>query len=96
MADIRLLERTLAQNVTWNPARINYVAKFLVAVIQVRSLNLAEVAGVFAGGAHKESHYKRVQRFLRSFELPYARWQPSSSSCSPCHRRGRLEKDFHQ
>lgn len=72
MADIRLLERTLAQNVAWNRARINFVAKFLVALIQVRSVNLAEVAGVFAGGALKESHYKRIQRFLRSFELPYA------------------------
>jgi hypothetical protein len=72
MADIRLLERTLAQNVTWNKARINFAAKFLVALIQVRSVNLSEVAGVFAGGALKASHYKRIQRFLRHFELPYA------------------------
>jgi hypothetical protein len=72
MADIRLLERTLAQNVAWNRARINFVAKFLVALIQVRSVHLSEVASVFAGGALKESHYKRIQRFLRSFELPYA------------------------
>lgn len=72
MADIRLLERTLAQNVAWNKARINFVAKFIVALIQVRSVNLAEVASVFAGGALKESHYKRIQRFLRHFELPYA------------------------
>ncbi len=72
MADIRLLERTLAQNVAWNKARINFVAKFVVALIQVRSVNLSEVAGVFAGGALKESHYKRIQRFLRHFELPYA------------------------
>jgi hypothetical protein len=55
MADIRLLERTLAQNVAWNRARINFVAKFLVALIQVRSVNLAEVAGVFAGGASSRS-----------------------------------------
>jgi hypothetical protein len=72
MADIRLLERTLQQNVAWNRARINFTAKFLVALIQVKSVNLAEVAAVFAGGALKESHYKRIQRFLRHFELPYA------------------------
>lgn len=72
MADIRLLERTLQQNVAWNRARINFAAKFLVALIQVKSVNLSEVAGVFAGGALKESHYKRIQRFLRHFELPYA------------------------
>ena len=72
MADIRLLERTLAQNVAWNKARINFVAKFLVALIQVKSVNLAQIASVFAGRAAAQSHYKRIQRFLRAFELPYA------------------------
>lgn len=72
MADIRLMERVLAENVTWNRARINFLAKFLVALIEVRTVNLAEVASVFAGGAKVESHYKRIQRFLRFFELPYA------------------------
>jgi len=72
MADIRLLERTLASNVAWNKARINFVAKFLVALIQVKSVNLVEVASVFAGSAQPASHYKRAQRFLRFFELPYA------------------------
>ena len=72
MADIRLLERTLAQNVAWNKARINFVAKFLVALIQVKSVNLAQIASVFAGSAAAQSHYNRIQRFLRAFELPYA------------------------
>jgi hypothetical protein len=72
MADIRLLERTLASNVAWNKARINFVAKFLVALIQVKSVNLSEVASVFAGSAERASHYKRAQRFLRFFELSYA------------------------
>jgi hypothetical protein len=72
MADIRLLERTLARNVAWNKARINFVAKFIVALIQVKSVNLAEVASVFAGSARPASHYKRAQRFLRFFELAYA------------------------
>jgi hypothetical protein len=65
MADIRLLERTLASNVAWNKARINFVAKFLVALIQVKSVNLVEVASVFSGSARPQSHYKRVQRFRR-------------------------------
>src|SRR5437764_5423388 len=71
MADIRLLERTLASTVAWNKARINFVAKFLVALLQVRSVNLVEVASVFAGSARPASHYKRAQRFLRIFDLPY-------------------------
>src|SRR5437764_8833463 len=71
MADIRLLERTLQHNVAWNRARINFVARFIIALIQVKSVNLSEVASVFSGSAQPRSHYKRVQRFLRFFELPY-------------------------
>jgi len=61
----------LRQNVTWNRARINFLAKFLVALIEVRTVNLAEVATVFAGSAKQQSHYKRIQLFLRFFEVPY-------------------------
>jgi hypothetical protein len=72
MADIRSLERTLAENVDWNKARINFLAKFLIALIQVCSVNLTEIAAVFVGRAKPESHYKRIQRFLRFFEISYA------------------------
>lgn len=72
MADIRLLERTLAENVTWNKARINFLARFILALIEVRTVNLSEVAAVFMGRAKPPSHYKRAQRFLRFFALPYA------------------------
>ncbi len=39
MADIRLLERTLAETVPLNKARGNILAKFLVAVLQVKTVN---------------------------------------------------------
>jgi hypothetical protein len=72
MADMRLLERTLHENGAWNRARINFLARCIIALIEVRTVNLAEIANVFMGRAKRESHYKRVQRFLRFFELPYA------------------------
>ncbi|MEW6212912.1 MAG: IS4 family transposase [Acidobacteriota bacterium] len=72
MASIRPLERTLAENIDWNKARINFLAKFLIALIQVCSVNLSEIASVFPGRAKEESHYKRIQRFLRFFEISYA------------------------
>ena len=72
MADIRSLERTLAETVDWNKARINFLAKFLIALIQVCSVNLTEIAAVFPGRAKEASHYKRIQRFLRFFEISYA------------------------
>ncbi len=66
------MERTLAENVTWNRARINFLARFIIALIEVRTVNLTEIANVFIGHAKPSSHYKRAQRFLRFFELPYA------------------------
>ncbi len=34
-------------------------------------MNLAEVATAFSGKAQTASHYKRLQRFFRQFELDY-------------------------
>jgi hypothetical protein len=70
--DIRSLERTLSDNLPWNKARIKFLARFLLALYAVRSVNLALLATAFAGRAKEESNYKRLQLFLRKFELPYA------------------------
>ena len=72
MADMRRLERTLAENVTWNKARINFLAKFTVALIQVKTVSLVQISSVMSGRAQADSHYKRCQRFLRFFDLPFA------------------------
>ena len=72
MADMRRLERTLAENVTWNKARINFLAKFTVALIQVKTVSLVQISSVMSGRAKPDSHYKRCQRFLRFFDLPFA------------------------
>ncbi len=70
MTDSSLLERTLKDNLTWNKARIKFLADFLVALTQTRSVNLVRVAAVFGGRAVPASSYKRIQRFLRGFDLP--------------------------
>jgi len=38
----------------------------------VRTVNLTEIASVFPGRAKEASHYKRIQRFLRGFQISYA------------------------
>lgn len=70
MTDSSLLERTLSNNLAWNKARIKFLAAFLVALTQTRSVNLVRIAARFGGRAAPASSYKRIQRFLRSFELP--------------------------
>ena len=72
MADIRRLERTLAETVTWNKARINFLAKFIIALLQVKTVSLVQISAVMHGRAKQDSHYKRCQRFLRFFDLPFA------------------------
>ena len=51
MTEYSLLERTLAANSTWNKARIKFLARFLIALIKVRTVNLAEIAVCFEGRA---------------------------------------------
>jgi len=70
--DIRSLEQTLADNLPWNKARIKFLARFLLALYAVRTVNLSMLATAFGGHAKEESNYKRLQRFLSKFELPYA------------------------
>jgi Transposase DDE domain len=72
MRDIRSLEQTLAQNLPWHRARIKFVAAFMLALVTVKNVNLVEIACAFAGKAKQESQYKKLQRFFRFFELPYA------------------------
>lgn len=72
MATIRSLEQTLLENLPWHKARIKFLARFLLALYAVQTVNLSILATAFSGSAQVESNYKRLQRFLREFELPYA------------------------
>ena len=70
--DIRSIEQTLLENLPWNKARIKFVVRFLLALYAVQTVNLSILATAFSGHAKEESNYKRLQRFLHNFELPYA------------------------
>jgi hypothetical protein len=63
------LKAVLSEHLPWHGARIGFLAHFLLALLKVRSVNLAELATGFGGTAKVESHYKRLQRFFRSFEM---------------------------
>src|SRR5215212_161686 len=72
MSNIRPLEQALAGNLSWNKARIKFLACFIIALIQVKTVKLTEIATAFSGTAKEQSNDKRLQRFFRFFELPYA------------------------
>jgi hypothetical protein len=60
------------QAIVWNKARIKFVARFLLALYAMRTVNLSVLATAISGHAKEESNYKRLQGFLREFEMPYA------------------------
>ena len=71
MNQITQLRQTLQPHLGWHGARVAFLSLFLVALFRVKTVNLAEVATGFAGSAKADSNYKRIQRFLRSFEINY-------------------------
>jgi len=73
--DIYSLEQILSQNLTWNRARIKFLARFMVAIFQVQTVNLTKIACVFSGRAKIASNYKRLQRFLRFFRFLKWKWR---------------------
>lgn len=69
MNQVTLLRDALRPHLAWHGARLSFVAAFLIALLQVKSVNLSELATAFSGRAQLDSHYKRLQRFFRDFEL---------------------------
>jgi hypothetical protein len=63
------LKSVLSEHLPWHGARLNFLAQFLLALLKVRSVSLAELATGFGGKAKVESHYKRLQRFFRGFAI---------------------------
>ncbi len=72
--DIHSLEQILTANLTWNRARIKFLARFLVALAQVQTVSLAKIATVFASKAKVASNYKRLQRFMCFFACRKRKW----------------------
>ncbi len=71
MNQVNLLRDTLKTNLPWHGARLNFLALFLIALIRVKTVNLAEIATGFRSEAKTDSSYKRLQRFFSKFDLDY-------------------------
>jgi hypothetical protein len=73
--DIYSFEQILSANLSWNRARIKFLARFLIALFQVQTVNLAKIASVFTGRAKIASEYKKLQRFMRFFRFRRLKWR---------------------
>ncbi len=72
MNQVTLLRDALRPHLAWHGARLSFLAAFLIALLRVKTVNFSELATSFSGKAQTESHYKRLQRFFRHYEMDYA------------------------
>ena len=72
MNQVNLLRETLKPHLGWHGARLNFLSLFLIALIRVKTINLAQLATGFRSEAKTQSSYKRLQRFFSKFDLDYA------------------------
>ena len=71
MAHIKELKEVLSVHFGWHGARLNFLALFFVALLKVKTVNLAEIATALNPEAKIGSNYRRLQRFFAEFELDY-------------------------
>lgn len=77
MDSLSELMKSLNGNFKWNKARLFCLSGMLLALIQVRTVNLREIAVAFASDALLDSRYKRLKRFFAYFKIDFtrvARW----------------------
>ena len=72
MKHINELEISLSSHLKWNKSRIGCLARMILAMIAVRTVNLVDIACAFGGGQTKAlSNYRRLQRFFSEFDFSY-------------------------
>jgi hypothetical protein len=59
----------LQWHLPWHKARVKFVASFILALLQVTTVNLIRIANGLNGQADKKSNYRRIQRFFALFEI---------------------------
>ena len=71
MSHITELKDVLGGLLSWHGTRLNFLAMFLIALLKVKTVNLAEIATALNPQAKVSSNYRRLQRFFADFELDY-------------------------
>lgn len=69
--EVEKLQEKLSKSLNWNASRIEFLSQFLLALYKVRTVNLAEIGRAFSGRSLAESKFRRIQRFLSDFDLPF-------------------------
>lgn len=71
MKAVKLLKEKLMPLLPINQARLTFIAQFVLALLDAQTCNLNTLAQKFKGKTKVESHYKRIQRFLRKYVFDF-------------------------
>lgn len=66
--EVKPLKSQRGKMLNWNQARLDFLARLLIALVKVRTVNLAELARAFTSSAEENSRYRRIQMFLKDYE----------------------------
>lgn len=70
MEEIEKMNELLKKHLPkWDLRRISFMSKFIIGMIQARSVNLQKISESFLGEAKVSSNYRRCQRFFKDFEI---------------------------
>lgn len=71
----------------WHKSRVRLVRAFILAVLQVMTVNLTRIANGLNGHATPGANYRRLQRFLATFEMDYVLMAQVMLHLLPAQRR---------
>ena len=72
MKHTRLMERLKESGLNLHKSRLEFLSLMVVALVQAKTVNLAELVGMMESGAQEASLYRRAQRFLSELKVPEA------------------------
>jgi hypothetical protein len=71
MPYVQSITDVLSANLGWHKARLKFMARFTAALLKMTTTNLREIATALKAGVKEESNYRRIRRFLSSYEMDF-------------------------
>jgi hypothetical protein len=63
------LQSLLGQHLAWHATRLDFAARFILALIHTKTVNLVDISLDLNAAAKPESNYRRIQRFFKDFTI---------------------------
>jgi hypothetical protein len=71
MKPINKLKAILTEHLNWHKSRIDCLAKMLIALLVVQTVNLTRLANFLADNTKISIRYRRLQRFFQHIYIDY-------------------------